>query len=224
MKKISLLALALIVVFAGCGKKKCDKAKCSKVEESQKVVDNSDIPVLSQETENLVDSGDVSDFAFVDDEADANSKLADVRDASPVATAQQGYALVDNDSNDEDDSESDISLKSINFDLNKNSIRKDQIASLAKDCEVAKAVIGEGKKVVVQGHCCQLGSYSYNMALSQRRADVVKQEMAKRGVPANSIKTVGCGNEIPLVWSNKTDRASLVKELAPNRRAEIILN
>jgi outer membrane protein OmpA-like peptidoglycan-associated protein len=223
MKKISLLALALIVVFAGCGKKKCDKAKKNQVEETKTVADNSDIPVLSQETENLVDSGDVSDFAFVDDDAVENKKLSEVKEVAPVATNQQEYALVDNDS-DEEEAESDVSLKAINFDLNKNSIRRDQVASLDKDCEVAKSVVKDGKKVVVQGHCCQLGSYSYNMALSQRRADVVKNEMAKRGVPSDSIKTVGCGNEIPLVWSNKTDRASLIKELAPNRRAEIILN
>lgn len=223
MKRISLLALALIVVFAGCGKKKCDKAKNSQVEETKQVADNSDIPVLSQETENLVDSGDVSDFAFVDD-ADENKKLSEVKEVAPVTTNQQEYALVDNDSDEEEGVENEVSLKAINFDLNKNGIRHDQLASLEKDCEAAKAVIEDGKKVIVQGHCCQLGSYSYNMALSQRRADVVKQEMAKRGIPSDSIKTVGCGNEMPLVWSNKTDRASLIKELAPNRRAEIILN
>lgn len=223
MKKISLLALALIVVFAGCGKKKCDKAKSCSSGENQKVVDNSDIPVLSQETENLVDSGDVSDFAFVDDEIDENKKLSEVKEAAPVATNQ--YALVDNESDNEgDDSASDVSFKTINFDLNKNSIRNDQVATLESDCQIAKETLKDGKKVVVQGHCCQLGSYSYNMALSQRRADIVKNEMVRRGVSADSIKTVGCGNEIPLVWSNKTDRTSLVKELAPNRRAEIILN
>lgn len=219
MKKISLLALALVVVFAGCGKKKCDKAKA----EETNLVDNSDIPVLSQETENLVDNGDVSEFAFVDDEGEENKKLSEVKEAAPIGTNQQEYALVDNDS-DEEDSTSDVSFKSINFDLNKNALRKDQIATLETDCQLAKETLKDGKKVVVQGHCCQLGSYSYNMALSQRRADIVKKEMVMRGVPSDSIKTVGCGNEIPLVWSNKTDRQSLVKELAPNRRAEILLN
>lgn len=227
MKKISLLALAMLVLFVGCGKKKAEKVSDNSTE-STKVADNSDIPVLSQDSENLVDGDGVSDFAFVDDDSeDANKKLSDasVKDGSPVATAQQEYALVDNDSsNEEDETVNAVPFKSINFELNKNSIKHDQIASLEKDCELAKDILKQGKKVVVQGHCCQLGSYSYNMALSQRRADIIKKEMVQRGIAENEIKTVGFGNELPLVWSSKTDRASLVKELAPNRRAEIVVN
>ena len=108
--------------------------------------------------------------------------------------------------------------------MNKNEIRKDQVAKIEQDSEVAKTAVEKGKKVVVQGHCCQLGSYSYNMALSQRRADTIKKEMVKRGVDEDSIKTVGYGSEMPLVWSDKTDRKSLIDELAVNRRAEVVVN
>lgn len=226
MKNLSLMALVVLVLFAGCGKKKEEKVR---VDSSKNiaVADNSDIPVLSQDSESLVDGEGVSDFAFVDDEAEENKKLSDasVRDASPVATAQQEYALVDNDSSEEEEeTANNVPFKSIQFDLNKNAIKNDQVASLEKDCQLADEVVKQGKKVVVQGHCCQLGSYSYNMALSQRRADIIKKEMVKRGVPEGDIKAVGFGNELPLVWSSKTDRPSLVKELAPNRRAEVVIN
>jgi outer membrane protein OmpA-like peptidoglycan-associated protein len=224
MKKLSLLALALVVAFAGCGKKK-EHAK------GKELVQNSDIPVMSEENERFVDNGDVSDFAFVDDENEGDKNGGDkLAEAAPVATTQPEFAWVDNENSEEAKPETDeadaksFEFKTVNFTLNKNEIRNDQVDKIEHDSEVAKTAVEKGKKVVVQGHCCQLGSYSYNMALSQRRADAIKKEMVKRGVVESSIKTVGYGSEMPLVWSDKTDRKSLIDELAVNRRAEVVVN
>jgi len=224
MKKLSLLALALVVVFAGCGKKK-------EHPKGKELVANTDIPVMSEENERFVDNGDVSDFAFVDDENEGDKNGGDkLAEAAPVATTQPEFAWVDNENSEEAKPETDeadaksFEFKTVNFTLNKNEIRNDQVDKIEHDSEVAKTAVEKGKKVVVQGHCCQLGSYSYNMALSQRRADAIKKEMVKRGVVESSIKTVGYGSEMPLVWSDKTDRKSLIDELAVNRRAEVVVN
>jgi outer membrane protein OmpA-like peptidoglycan-associated protein len=230
MKKLFLLSLVLVVLVSGCGKKKCasDKSK------GKELVENTDIPTMSEENEKFVDNEGLSDFAFVDDEevspdSEKGDKLAE---AAPVATGQPEFAWVENDGPAEEEeatvpseeTEKAFDFKTVNFTLNKNNIRTDQVKNIEHDCQVAKSAMENGKKVVVQGHCCQLGAYSYNMALSQRRADTIKKELVKRGVKEDVIKTVGYGSELPLVWSDKTDRKSLVEELAVNRRAEIVVN
>ncbi len=224
MKKLSLAALALVILVSGCGKKK-------ESPKGKELVDNTDIPVMSEENERFVDNDGVADFAFVDDETEGDKTETDkLAEAAPVATSQTEFAWVDNENEEEAKPEVDeasakaFEFKTVNFTLNDNKIRNDQVEKIEQDSEVAKTAVEKGKKVVVQGHCCQLGSYSYNMALSQRRADAIKKELVKRGVEESSIKTVGYGSEMPLVWSDKTDRKSLIDELAVNRRAEVVVN
>ena len=62
------------------------------------------------------------------------------------------------------------------------------------------------------------------MENTKAKRTVIKKEMVKNGVQEQSIKTVGYGNEMPLVWSDKADRKELIKDLAPNRRAEVLVN
>ncbi len=231
MKKLFLLSLVLMALVSGCGKKKCSTDKTG----GKELVENTDIPTMSEENEKFVDNEGLSDFAFVDDEEvtpDAEKVDNKLAEAAPVTTGQPEFAWVDNEGPaDEEEAsapseevEKTFDFKTVNFTLNKNDIRNDQVKNIEHDCQVAKSAMENGKKVVVQGHCCQLGSYSYNMALSQRRADAIKKELVKRGVKEEAIKTVGYGSELPLVWSDKTDRKSLVDELAVNRRAEIVVN
>jgi len=71
--------------------------------------------------------------------------------------------------------------------------------------------------VTVTGHTDSLGSEAYNMDLSKRRANSVKNHMVGQGVSANNIKTVGKGESMP-VASNETGQGR-----AKNRRVEIEL-
>ena len=119
---------------------------------------------------------------------------------------------------------SSFRISFFNFDLNKNAIRGDQQDIVAENIEIAKEALEEGKEVIILGHSCQLGAASYNLSLSERRAKVIKDEMVKKGIPASKVKIVGCGAEMPLIWTDKTDRTEMVAELAINRRAEITLS
>lgn len=210
----------------------------------------SGIPVY-KDGQDLLDDEDVSNFAFVDDEntSDIQSKNAaksmTTKKVAPkvasIVDTQIGKegddaAFIDDESvqtlaqneaegiSADDESAGDYDFKTVHFDLNRNEIRDDQRPLVEEDCSVAQKAVTEGKKVVVSGHCCQLGSHSYNMALSERRAEVMKDEIVKHGVPQENIKVVGLGSEMPLVWSEKKDRAALVKDLSPNRRTEISVN
>jgi outer membrane protein OmpA-like peptidoglycan-associated protein len=107
------------------------------------------------------------------------------------------------------------------FDFDRNNIREDQQTVLHKNVNLAKEAVDKGKDIVIGAHCCQVGADSYNLALSERRANAIKEEMVKKGIPKERIKTIGYGKELPVVWTDKTERNEIIKELAPNRRGEI---
>ncbi|HEY4135544.1 MAG TPA: OmpA family protein [Alphaproteobacteria bacterium] len=71
-------------------------------------------------------------------------------------------------------------------------------------------------RVTLTGHTDSSGSAQYNQRLSQRRADAVKAEMVRMGVPANDIVTVAKGESDQLVPT-----ADGVRE-PRNRRVEIV--
>lgn len=81
------------------------------------------------------------------------------------------------------------------------------------------ATLADYNQTVVQvaGHTDSTGSRSYNLQLSQRRADSVKAYLVSRGVPAARLQTVGAGPDHP-VADNGTEAGR-----AQNRRVEITI-
>jgi hypothetical protein len=71
--------------------------------------------------------------------------------------------------------------------------------------------------VTATGHADRSGPEGYNMALSLRRANAVKNSLVRNGVPAASIAVVGRGESQPLVPT-----ADGVRE-PQNRRVEIVV-
>jgi len=72
-------------------------------------------------------------------------------------------------------------------------------------------------RITATGHTDTSGSEQYNMALSLRRANAVKDQLVREGIPANQIVVVGRGESQPLV-----NTADGVRE-PQNRRVEIVL-
>ncbi len=58
--------------------------------------------------------------------------------------------------------------------------------------------------ILLEGHTDNVGSEEYNMILSERRAESVRQALIDRGVVAERIKAKGCGSTQPLL-PNKFD-------------------
>lgn len=71
-------------------------------------------------------------------------------------------------------------------------------------------------RVRIEGHTDSIGSNQYNLDLSQRRADSVRDYLASRGIAPNRMTTRGFGEEQP-VATNETDAGR-----AQNRRVEIL--
>ena len=75
--------------------------------------------------------------------------------------------------------------------------------------------------VVISGYTDRLGSDKYNLKLSERRANAVKEYLVGKGVAANRLNTVGKGEANPVVQCNDKKRTNLIKCLEPNRRVEV---
>ncbi|WP_156437822.1 MULTISPECIES: OmpA family protein, partial [unclassified Sphingomonas] len=70
-------------------------------------------------------------------------------------------------------------------------------------------------QVMLAGHADKSGAASYNVGLSQRRADATRAYLSSRGIPDGVITTEAFGESRPRV-----DTADGVRELQ-NRRVEI---
>ena len=72
-------------------------------------------------------------------------------------------------------------------------------------------------RIVVEGHTDSVGTYAYNMELSQRRAEAVANDLANQGVNPRRIETYGYGPSRP-VASNNTESGRQT-----NRRVDLII-
>ncbi len=76
-----------------------------------------------------------------------------------------------------------------------------------------------GVTVQLEGHCDERGTVAYNLALGERRANVVRQYMTALGIRADRMTTISYGEEFPL------DPLHNEEAWARNRRAHFaILN
>ncbi len=84
--------------------------------------------------------------------------------------------------------------------------------------QVANALLEVGaRNLIVEGHTDSQGTVAYNQALSQRRAEAVRDYLISRKYPSNSIVAKGMGEASPIA-----DNAS-AEGRANNRRVEIII-
>ncbi|MCK5255555.1 MAG: OmpA family protein, partial [Deltaproteobacteria bacterium] len=72
-------------------------------------------------------------------------------------------------------------------------------------------------KVEIEGHTDSIGTAEYNLGLSQKRADSVKNHLISEGIGAERLQAVGKGEADPLV-SNE-----LKEGRAKNRRVEFVV-
>jgi OOP family OmpA-OmpF porin len=105
----------------------------------------------------------------------------------------------------------------VNFDYNRSEV-KPQYDNEIEDFAEFMEVYGN-TNVVIEGHTDSRGSDAYNQALSERRANAVRDELVnENGIAAERVSTVGYGESRP-VSSNDTDAGR-----AQNRRIEAVIS
>lgn len=105
-------------------------------------------------------------------------------------------------------------LTGVNFDFDMAVIRPDDVGKLDRDVATLKE--WGNVKVEVAGHTDSIGTDEYNMGLSLRRADAVRNYLVDKGVPAERLTVKGYGESQP-VNDNTTSEGRF-----GNRRVELI--
>jgi outer membrane protein OmpA-like peptidoglycan-associated protein len=101
------------------------------------------------------------------------------------------------------------------FDFDKSDLTPAAQDTIAKAAAAYKTK--GGAQIKASGHTDRAGTEAYNMALSLRRANAVKDQLVRDGVAASDISVVALGEGQPMVPT-----ADGVRE-AQNRRVEIVI-
>ena len=104
-------------------------------------------------------------------------------------------------------------LRNIYFDFDKATFKTEAYPELNK----LEAMMRQNENLMVEigGHTDAVGTKAYNLFLSKRRAEAVKDYLTKKGIDARRISAVGYGKTKPLASNDDEDEG---REL--NRRVE----
>jgi outer membrane protein OmpA-like peptidoglycan-associated protein len=106
------------------------------------------------------------------------------------------------------------------FGFDQYKVSASQKPALKRDVERIKKALHNNAAavVVVEGHACNsAGSESYNIMLSDRRAQMVQAYLVEQGIDRNRLQVVGRGYQKPVVVSGTREQQ------APNRRVEFLV-
>lgn len=105
-------------------------------------------------------------------------------------------------------------LYGVNFDFDKSTLRPEDIVIIDRD--VASLDNWGNVNIEVAGHTDSRGSDEYNIKLSQRRAEAVRDYLIDKGIASGRLSARGYGESQPIA-SNATDEGRF-----QNRRVELI--
>lgn len=104
-------------------------------------------------------------------------------------------------------------FKNINFDYNSSLVKGDDNLRILRDVSNYMRS-NPNTYVFVEGHCCEKGPESYNLALGTYRSNSVRNALISDGVDPDHIFTISYGKERPIVLEHHEEA------WAKNRRAE----
>jgi outer membrane protein OmpA-like peptidoglycan-associated protein len=80
-----------------------------------------------------------------------------------------------------------------------------------------------GRRIIVEGHTDAIGSQTYNLALSEKRADSVIAELVAAGVDKGRLTKRAFGKQRPLEPNKRSDGTDNPEGRAKNRRVALIV-
>jgi peptidoglycan-associated lipoprotein len=106
-------------------------------------------------------------------------------------------------------------LKTVYFDFDSASFGSNTRSVLKNNADYLKSK--PSVDVQIEGHADERGSKQYNLALGERRAKAVKEQLVVLGVPAKRITTISYGSEHP------AQEGSSEGAWSKNRRANFVI-
>jgi peptidoglycan-associated lipoprotein len=107
-------------------------------------------------------------------------------------------------------------FEAVHFDFDQYGIRSDAAALLERHAEWLRK--NPSARVTIEGHTCNIGTETYNLALGQKRAEAVKSYLMNLGVEAGRMRVISYGLSRP-AYSNDSEETRQL-----NRRGEFIVN
>jgi peptidoglycan-associated lipoprotein len=102
------------------------------------------------------------------------------------------------------------------FGYDESALSSDAQAALSSSASWLRGA-GSSYNLLIEGHCDERGTEQYNLALGDRRANIVREYLVTLGVEAGRIRTVSYGEERPF------DEGHDESAWAKNRRAHLVL-
>ena len=151
------------------------------------------------------ESAAVEDLSSQQASADADDTNAQAYGADDSSTS--GFSQLD-------DPQSPLSVRVIYFEYDSSEVRSEYRSAI----EAHSAYLSQNgdTTVTLEGHADERGSREYNLALGERRAQSIKQQMLLLGASSSQIRLVSYGEERPDVDGH--DETSWQQ----NRRVEIL--
>jgi len=107
----------------------------------------------------------------------------------------------------------DLGSDSFKFDFDKATLRPENRELLSRLAGILLA--SHGYRLHVYGYTDDVGTEEYNQGLSERRAEAVREYLAKSGIPSEIMSSKGFGKSSPRV------KATTQQAREKNRRVEI---
>jgi peptidoglycan-associated lipoprotein len=132
-------------------------------------------------------------------------------------SSAQAYGADDSSTsgfNQLDDPQSALSVRVIYFEYNSSEIKSEYRSTI----EAHSSYLSQNPdtSITLEGHADERGSREYNLALGERRAQSIKQQMLILGASSSQIRLVSYGEERPAIDGH--DESSWQQ----NRRVEIL--
>jgi len=108
-----------------------------------------------------------------------------------------------------------LTISDILFGFDKDNLNVSGLSSMDKIAAFLRE--RPNRKLLVEGHTDNVGTFEYNQKLSERRAASVKNALVERGVAGDRIVTIGYSKKYP-VASNDTESGR-----QQNRRVEVVI-
>jgi len=106
-------------------------------------------------------------------------------------------------------------LQDVYYEFDSINLRSDAEAILKQNADWMNA--NPSARVEIEGHCDDIGSDEYNLALGAKRAQIAKDFLVSQGVTADRLVTISYGKEAPACFERSEE--CRVK----NRRARFVV-
>jgi peptidoglycan-associated lipoprotein len=114
-----------------------------------------------------------------------------------------------------DDLNRDSPLRPLFFELDSSDVSSEGQKVLQENAAIMKKY--PAWQITIEGHCDERGTAEYNLALGERRALAARNYLVSLGIPADKVKTVSYGKEVPF------DPGHNDSAWSKNRRAHFVI-